>query len=141
MNDTTIEAKVDEFVNDNKGFTSVDIGNAIKTDGTWIANREVAAWLRRWTAPGNYGVTKVNVDLPDGGTAFLSVRDTDKHTIHQAGKILAGLGFEIVATGGTWRALRADAHAAMRRTEASPVSDSGRSGSTAASTASPCCTR
>jgi len=73
MNDTTIQAKVDEFVKDTKGFTSVDIGNAIKTDGTWISNREVAAFLRRWTPPANYGITKVSVDLPDGGTAMAGV--------------------------------------------------------------------
>ena len=69
MNDTTIQAKVDEFVAATKGFTSVDIANAIKTDGEWIGNREVAAWLRRWTPPGNYGITKVEVELADGGTA------------------------------------------------------------------------
>ena len=69
MNDTTIQAKVDEFVAATKGFTSVDIANAIKTDGEWIGNREVAAWLRRWTPPGNYGITKVEVELADGSTA------------------------------------------------------------------------
>ncbi len=73
-NDTTIEATVDQFVNDGKGFTSVDIANAIKTDGTWIGNRAVAAWLRRWTPPSNYGITKVTVQVADtGGTAQAGV--------------------------------------------------------------------
>ncbi len=74
MNDTKIEATVDQFVNDEKGFTSVDIANAIKTEGTWVPNREVAAWLRRWTPPSNYGITKVAVQVVDtGNTAQASV--------------------------------------------------------------------
>lgn len=68
MNDTLIEAKVDEFVADEKGFTSVDICNAIKTDGTWVRNRDVAAWLRRWSPPVGYGISKVTVILQGGGT-------------------------------------------------------------------------
>lgn len=72
--DTTIEAKVGEFVADKKGFTSVDIGNAIKTDGTWVPNRDVAAWLRKWTPPTNYGITKVTVNVADtGDTAVASI--------------------------------------------------------------------
>ena len=67
MNDTKIEATVDQFVNDEKGFTSVDIANAIKTEGTWVPNREVAAWLRRWTPPSNYGITKITVQVVDTG--------------------------------------------------------------------------
>ncbi|MEO1492699.1 MAG: carbamoyl-phosphate synthase large subunit [Pseudomonadota bacterium] len=39
--------------------------------------------------------------LPEGGTAFVSVRDSDKDTIVQAATILHRMGFEIVATGGT----------------------------------------
>lgn len=45
-NDQIIENKVEEYVNRNEAFTSVDIANAIKIEGTWIRNREVAAWLR-----------------------------------------------------------------------------------------------
>jgi hypothetical protein len=41
-----IEKKVSEFVNNKKMFTSVNITNAIKMDGTWISNSEVAQWLR-----------------------------------------------------------------------------------------------
>ena len=41
-----IEKKVEEYVSRDEMFTSIDIGNAIKRDGTWVKNREVAAWLR-----------------------------------------------------------------------------------------------
>jgi hypothetical protein len=67
MTDTTIETTVDQFVNDEKGFTSVDIANSIKTAGTWIGNSKVASWLRKWTPPSNYGITKVTVQVVDTG--------------------------------------------------------------------------
>jgi hypothetical protein len=41
-----IETKVLEFASKNLMFTSVDIANSIKKDGTWVKNREVAHWLR-----------------------------------------------------------------------------------------------
>jgi carbamoyl-phosphate synthase large subunit len=44
--------------------------------------------------------------LPSHGTAFLSVRDADKPAIVPVAAALAGLGFELVATGGTAAALR-----------------------------------
>jgi hypothetical protein len=56
-----IEDKVTAFVDDTKGFTSVDIANAIKTEGTWVRNRAVASWLRNWTPPVGYSVTKISV--------------------------------------------------------------------------------
>jgi len=43
--------------------------------------------------------------LPKGGTLFVSVRDADKSRILPAVKMLAGLGFKVVATGGTQRFL------------------------------------
>jgi carbamoyl-phosphate synthase large subunit len=39
--------------------------------------------------------------LPDGGRLFVSVKDSDKPVVLPGVKTLAGLGFEIVATGGT----------------------------------------
>ena len=45
--------------------------------------------------------------LPEGGTAFLSVRDADKGAAVDLGRRLAGLGFALCATGGTARALAA----------------------------------
>ena len=45
--------------------------------------------------------------LPSSGTAFLSVRDPDKPGIAPIAAALAGLGFELVATEGTARTLRA----------------------------------
>ena len=45
--------------------------------------------------------------LPSSGTAFLSVRDADKPGLAPIAAALAGLGFELVATSGTARTLRA----------------------------------
>src|SRR4029079_12783485 len=45
--------------------------------------------------------------LPTSGTAFLSVRDSDKPSAAPVAAALAGLGFQIVATVGTARVLRA----------------------------------
>ncbi|MGI8973008.1 MAG: carbamoyl-phosphate synthase large subunit, partial [Gaiella sp.] len=45
--------------------------------------------------------------LPGSGTAFLSVRDADKPGLAPIAAALAGLGFELIATGGTARTLRA----------------------------------
>lgn len=67
MTDQTIETTVDQFVNDKKGFTSVDICNAIKITGTWVGNRDVAKWLRNWTPPAGYGITKITVQVVDTG--------------------------------------------------------------------------
>jgi hypothetical protein len=44
--DTIIKAKVEEFIANRRMFTSVNISNAIKTDGKWVRNRDVATWLR-----------------------------------------------------------------------------------------------
>jgi len=45
--------------------------------------------------------------LPTSGTAFLSVRDEDKPAAVSVAAALAGLGFDLVATEGTARTLRA----------------------------------
>jgi carbamoyl-phosphate synthase large subunit len=45
--------------------------------------------------------------LPTSGTAFLSVRDEDKPAAVAVAAALAGLGFQLVATEGTARTLRA----------------------------------
>jgi carbamoyl-phosphate synthase large subunit len=45
--------------------------------------------------------------LPTGGTVFLSVRDADKPAAVTLAESLAGLGFELVATAGTARAIAA----------------------------------
>jgi len=45
------------------------------------------------------------VDLPRAGTLFVSVRDEDKAGILPSVKRLAGLGFRVLATGGTQRFL------------------------------------
>jgi carbamoyl-phosphate synthase large subunit len=45
--------------------------------------------------------------LPDGGTAFLSVRDEDKEEAIDLGRALIDLGFEVCATAGTAHVLAA----------------------------------
>jgi len=42
-----------------------------------------------------------SVNLPTAGKVFISVKDQDKPVILEAARTLSGLGFEIVATGGT----------------------------------------
>ena len=44
--------------------------------------------------------------LPKAGTAFVSVKDSDKPVIEPAIRELIGLGFDIIATGGTANYLR-----------------------------------
>jgi len=43
--------------------------------------------------------------VPKSGTVFVSVRDTDKGRILEATRLLAGLGFKVLATSGTQRYL------------------------------------
>ena len=50
--------------------------------------------------------------LPENGRAFISVRDRDKPHAVELGRRLAALGFSLVATRGTARALRAEGLAA-----------------------------
>ena len=45
--------------------------------------------------------------LPSSGTVFISVNDSDKPSVVPIAAALAGLGFELVATDGTSRTLRA----------------------------------
>jgi carbamoyl-phosphate synthase large subunit len=58
--------------------------------------------------------------LPSSGTAFLSVRDADKPGVVPIAAALAGLGFELVATEGTARTLRA---AGLEIAEVAKVAD------------------
>jgi len=44
--------------------------------------------------------------LPTAGTVFLSVKDSDKPAIAQVARRFADLGFDLVATDGTWKRLR-----------------------------------
>ena len=48
------------------------------------------------------------VTLPAGGTAFVSVRDSDKAGAVEVARMLAASGFRLIATGGTARALEAE---------------------------------
>ncbi len=44
--------------------------------------------------------------LPESGNVFLSVRDSDKRGVVFIGRRLVDLGLDVLATGGTWKALR-----------------------------------
>src|SRR3546814_8991638 len=48
--------------------------------------------------------------LPAGGTAFVSVKDTDKPQIVPAVRQLLDLGFRVLATSGTADYLRSEEH-------------------------------
>ena len=52
--------------------------------------------------------------VPTSGAVFVSVKDDDKPRILPTIKMLAGLGFEVVATGGTLRFLQDHGVAATR---------------------------
>ncbi len=54
------------------------------------------------------------VDLPRSGTLFVSVRDEDKKGVLPAVSRLAGLGFRVLATGGTQRFLAENGVAAEK---------------------------
>jgi carbamoyl-phosphate synthase large subunit len=49
----------------------------------------------------------ISYELPQGGTAFISVNDKDKRSLVPIARDIARIGFKIVATTGTARALRA----------------------------------
>jgi carbamoyl-phosphate synthase large subunit len=55
-----------------------------------------------------------NEKLPNGGRAFISVRDTDKSHLAKIGRDLTALGFELVGTSGTQRELEAAGIACKR---------------------------
>ena len=52
--------------------------------------------------------------LPRKGTVFLSVRDSDKRGVGHVGRSLVNLGFHILATGGTFQALKKAGVPALR---------------------------
>ncbi len=63
---------------------------------------EVMGWDRTFPRAFLKAQLGAGVKLPDGGTVFVSVKDSDKGpAILEAAGVLAGLGFSILATGGT----------------------------------------
>lgn len=52
------------------------------------------------------GLLAAGTILPEGGRVFLSVRDHDKPAVHKLAADLVSKGFELVATGGTARAIQ-----------------------------------
>ena len=81
--------------------TDVVLGPEMKSTGEvmGIARNFPAAYIKTQLA--------VSYELPSSGTAFLSVNDRDKRAMVPIARDIARLGFNIVATSGTARALRA----------------------------------
>jgi len=52
--------------------------------------------------------------LPKTGRVFVSVKSSDKRAIIPEARTLAGLGYELFATDGTWRALKSHGIAVSR---------------------------
>jgi len=72
-----IKAKADEFVSRQEAFTSVDIANAIKRDGTWIRNSDIAEWLRNNFFATDYTNSLITVGVGnDSMRALLYHHDT-----------------------------------------------------------------
>lgn len=62
--------KVKEFISKEVPFTSVDVANEIKEEGTWVKNREVARFLRNYDfSSTNYQTS--NISVSNGRTARL----------------------------------------------------------------------
>lgn len=89
----SVQEKVVEFINDEELFTSVDIANAVKSDGLWVRNREVRDWLKEnfgnKTIFKNYTTTQIKVCKgssaatlyhPDNVNADAYL-ETDQHTL------------------------------------------------------------
>ena len=83
-------------------FPSADavLGPEMKSTGEvmGVANDYPAAFGKAQAAAG--------AELPDSGTVFISVTDSDKAAATQLAAALHDLGFEILATGGTATAIR-----------------------------------
>ena len=66
MSANLIELKVKSFIEKDQMFTSVDISNAIKSDGLFVRNVTVAEWLRNNSSDddlfSDYSVTQIDLD-------------------------------------------------------------------------------
>ena len=84
-------------------LTDVDtgLGPEMKSTG------EVMGIARNFPAAFAKTQLAISYALPEGGTVFVSVCDRDKRAIVPIARDIARLGFQLVATGGTARALRA----------------------------------
>ncbi len=81
--------------------TDVVLGPEMKSTGEvmGIARNFPAAYLKTQIA--------IDYETPTGGTAFISVNDRDKRSLIPIARDISRMGFSIVATSGTARALRA----------------------------------
>ncbi len=85
-------------------FPGVDpiLGQEMKSTGEvmGVADTFSEAYRKSQVAAGDI--------LPDGGTAFLSVRDVDKEELVQVARDLIEIGFSLVATRGTAKSLKTE---------------------------------
>jgi len=71
MNNTTIiENKIKDLITNKVLFTSVDVSNAIKQEGVWIRNREVAGYLRQYDFTSE-SYQRSNITVANGRSASL----------------------------------------------------------------------
>ena len=72
VNDTHMYNMVEDFVQNRIMFTSVDISNAIKREGTWVPNSDVTTYLRTQAESevpdffDNIVASFINITLDDG---------------------------------------------------------------------------
>lgn len=68
----TLESIVQQFVDNSKSFTSIDVANYAKDQKrTWVKNSEVASWLRsrmHYFSTSNYAIKMIQVQLQDGSS-------------------------------------------------------------------------
>lgn len=77
----SVQEKVIEYINDEMLFTSVDIANAVKSDGLWVRNREVRDWLHEnfsnKTIFKNYITTQITVCKGSSAATLYHPDDVD----------------------------------------------------------------
>lgn len=81
--------------------TDTVLGPEMKSTG------EVMGIARNFPAAFAKGQLAIDYHLPESGTVFVSVCDRDKRALVPIAREIKRMGFKIVATGGTARALRA----------------------------------
>lgn len=70
----SIQEKVQEYIKEQKMFTSVDIANAVKQEGLWVRNREVRDWIQEnFTNKSIFGDYIISQIMVCNGSSFASL--------------------------------------------------------------------
>lgn len=82
MSIQVVEQKVKDMVNKQELFTSVDVANAVKKDGVWVRNKNVAKLLRNFDFDSvSYEKSVIDVDGGRKATVYYpSFSDPDHYT-------------------------------------------------------------